>query len=86
MSHPDIPGPPKPVEEISRAISQLEVANVTDTSELTSLIGDILWQISNFSRVYKINAEFALTNTIETFITKLETGEYDTRYAKEAKR
>jgi tetrapyrrole methylase family protein/MazG family protein len=66
------------IEEISSAISRLKSASSTDSSELSVLIGDILWQISNFSRIYKINAEFALTNAIETFITSLETGKDDT--------
>ena len=78
---PDTTEPTEYIKGIADIISQLQVANATHLSDLTSLVGNILWHISNFSRIYKINAEFALTNTIETFITRHETGE-DARYTK----
>jgi len=77
---PDTTELTKLIQEITEVISRPQVANATHLSRLTSLVGDFLWHISNFSRINKINAEFALTNTIETFITRHETGKDDTRY------
>jgi len=62
-------------DALSAAVSRLKSANLTNNLELQAIIGDILWQISNFSRIYKINAEFALTNAVETFINRLEAGQ-----------
>jgi tetrapyrrole methylase family protein/MazG family protein len=61
-------------DAILASVSRLKSSNLSDDVELTPIIGDILWQISDFSRIYKINAEFALTNAVETFINRLEAG------------
>ena len=74
MTNNENPGLSEYIDELSASISRLESANTADTKELTYIIGEILWQISNISRLHKINAEFALTNTLETFITRFETG------------
>lgn len=50
----------------------LEVYKGREIGKITEELGDLLFAVVNVSRFLDINPEFALTNTIEKFITRFE--------------
>ena len=58
-------------DEISRLTAEL-VETPDGGADLTGVIGGILLRVADISRFLEINAELALTNTIETFINVFE--------------
>lgn len=50
----------------------LEAYNVGDENKMMEEIGDLLFSVVNVSRFLSVDPEFALTNTIEKFITRFE--------------
>lgn len=57
---------------ISNYSNILKTANLGQKEELQEIIGNFLFELTKFSQILQINADFSLTNALETFITRIE--------------
>lgn len=60
------------VNENADLSSKLKAANTMDNVEKMEFIGNFLLNLSKISHFLQINAEFSLTNALETYINNLE--------------
>lgn len=63
----------KSLDELNNLINKLneiDTKSLYDDDDISCIIGDILFNTVNISKKFKINPEFALTNSTETFINK----------------
>ncbi len=58
--------------ELENAIKVLKSSQKASEEQKMEIIGEVLWKTVNISRNLKINADFALTNAVETFINRFE--------------
>ena len=61
--------------EICKAIQDGEISQMKIKASLEEEIGMLLFHVVRICRFFKINPEFALTNALETYITRFEYGE-----------
>ncbi len=55
-----------------KCLKNLKQSENYNSQQKMEIIGNLLMQILNISNFFEINAEFSLTNALETYITKLE--------------
>lgn len=60
------------IAENHKLSAQLEALNSSNNLERMEFIGNFLLNLSKISHFFQINAEFSLTNALETYINKIE--------------